>query len=82
MFKVENNIALEIMKELFVVKTSRYDLGNNNRSLKSVRIRSFSRPYFPAFGLNTKRYSISLLFSPNAGKYGTEKLRTRIFFTQ
>ena len=39
--------------------------------VKSVRIRSFSGPYFPAFGLNTKRYSLSLhIFSPNAGKYG------------
>ena len=28
--------------------------------LKSVRIRSFSGPYFPAFGLNTERYSVSL----------------------
>ena len=26
-------------------------------------------PYFPAFGLNTERYSI---FSPNAGIYGPE----------
>ena len=28
--------------------------------VKSVCIRSYSRPYFPAFGLNTERYSISL----------------------
>ena len=28
--------------------------------VKSVRIRSFSSPYFPAFGLNTDRYSLSL----------------------
>ena len=33
--------------------------------MKSVRIRSYSGPYFPAFGLNT-------VFSPNAGKYGPE----------
>ena len=30
----------------------------------------FSGSYFPAFGLNTERYSV---FSPNAGKYGREK---------
>ena len=30
------------------------------RSWKSVRIRSYSGPYFPAFGLNTKRYFFSL----------------------
>ena len=31
--------------------------------VKSVRIRSYSGPYFPAFGLNTE------YLSPNAGKY-------------
>ena len=31
--------------------------------VKSVRIRSFSGPYFPAFGLNTERYSV-LCISP------------------
>ena len=30
----------------------------------------FSGPYFPAFGLNTERYSV---FSPDAGKYRPEK---------
>ena len=30
MFKVKNNIALEIMKELFAPKMSSYDLRNNN----------------------------------------------------
>ena len=28
--------------------------------------------YFPAFGLNTERYYLSV-FSPNAGKYGPER---------
>ena len=37
----------------------------NEHCLKSVRICSFSGPYFP-------------VFSPNAGKYGPEKLRIRI----
>ena len=37
--------------------------------VKSVRIRSYSEPYFPAFGLNTERYSV---FSPNAEKCGPE----------
>ena len=32
----------------------------------------FSDPYFPAFGLSTKKYCVSV-FSPNAGKYGPEK---------
>lgn len=33
----------------------------------------FFGPYFPAFRLNTKRYCLSV-FSPNAGKYLTEKV--------
>ena len=28
--------------------------------MKSVRIRSYSGPHFPAFGLNTERYGVSL----------------------
>ena len=44
--------------------------------VKGVRIRSFSAPYVPAFGLYLS------VFSPNAGKYGPEKLRIRIFFMQ
>ena len=39
MFKVKNNIALEIMKELFAPKVSHYDLRNNN-SFKSKRVNS------------------------------------------
>ena len=29
-----------------------------NHCIKSIRIRSYSGPYFPAFGLNTERYSV------------------------
>ena len=61
----------------------------NFNCLKSVRILSFSGPYFLAFGLNTERYSVSLrdslylsVFSPNAGKYRPEKVRIRTLFTQ
>ena len=35
-------------------------------------VRSYSGPYFPAFGLNTKRYSNLFIFGLNAGKYGPE----------
>ena len=40
---------------------------------KSVRIRSYSGPHFPAFGLNTERYSVSLHIQPEY-----RKMRTRI----
>ena len=33
----------------------------DKRCVKSVRIRSFSDPYFPAFGLTTQRCRVSLL---------------------
>ena len=41
--------------------------------VKSVRIRSYSDPYFPVFGLNTERYSVSLRIQSE-----WEKTRTRI----
>ena len=40
--------------------------------MKSVRIRRFSGQYFPAFGLNTERYFVSLRL-----KSECEKMRTR-----
>ena len=52
---------------------------NEARCVKSVRIRSFSGPYFPAFGMNTKTPYFSV-FSPNAGKYGPQQLRIRTLF--
>ena len=44
--------------------------------VKTVRIRSYSDPDFPESGLTTER------LSPNAGKYGEEKLRIGTLFTQ
>ena len=42
--------------------------------VKSVRIQSYFGLYFPAFGLNTERYGISLRIPSECGK-----IRTRIF---
>ena len=41
--------------------------------MKSFRIRSYSGPYFPTFGLNTKRYEVSFRVQSEC-----EKIRTRI----
>ena len=41
--------------------------------VKSVRIRSYSGPYYSAFGLNTERYSVYLHIQSECGK-----VRTRI----
>ena len=43
-------------------------LYKNIHCVKSVRIRSYSGPYFPAFGLNTERYSVSLRILSKCGK--------------
>ena len=52
-------------------------------SVKSVLIQSFSGPYFHTFGLNTDIYSVNLsVFSPNAAKYGQEKLWIQTPITQ
>ena len=58
-------LIYESIKKL-EVKTSRV---SNLHCVKSVRIQSYSGPYFPAFGLNTEYLSVS---SPNAGKYRPE----------
>ena len=57
-----------------------FQIGNRNTSfqsrdhcLKSVRIRGYSGPHFPAFGLNTDRYGISFRIQSECGK-----MRTRI----
>ena len=50
--------------------------------VKSVGIRSFSGPYFPALGLNTEIYAQISVFRRNAGKYGPEKLQIRTLFAQ
>ena len=39
--------------------------------VKSVRIRSYSGPYFPAFGLNTERCGVSLPIQCEYGKMRT-----------
>ena len=45
----------------------------NKHWVKSVRIRSYSGPYFLAFRINTERYSVSLRIQSECGK-----MRTRI----
>ena len=41
--------------------------------VKIVQMRSFSGPYFPAFGLNTERYGASLRIQSQCGKIWTRK---------
>ena len=50
---------------------------SSNHCMEIVRIRSFSGPYFPAFG--SVRYGV---FSPNVGKIRTRKTPNTDTFTQ
>ena len=77
---LSTGVEIKVSPEADVQASS--DLGlaasKSDHWVKSVRIRSFSRLHFPAFGPNMERSSFSL----NAGKYGLEKLRIRTLFTQ
>ena len=44
--------------------------------MKSVHVRSFFRPYFPVFGLNTEIYGVSLRIQSECGKIRTRKTPT------
>ena len=45
----------------------------NIHCVKGVRIRSFSSPHFPAFGLNTERYFVSLRIQSECRKIRTRR---------
>ena len=57
---------------LFVTPDDTYRLSKKNTTVnhcvKSVRIRSYSGLYSPAFGLNTERYGISFCIQSECGK--------------
>ena len=55
------------------LETLKWSFLPNIHCIKSVRIRSYSGPHFPAFGLNTERYGVSLRIQSKGGK-----MRTRI----
>ena len=48
--------------------------------LKNNRIRSFCGPYFPAFGLNTERYGVSLRMQSKCGEIQTRKAPNKYTF--
>ena len=53
---------------------------NNPHCVKSVRIWSCYGPHFPAFGLNTERYSVSLRIQSECGKMRTRLTPNTEFF--
>ena len=50
---------------------ARANTRSKSHCVKSVRIRSYSGPHFPAFGLNKERYSVSLRIQSACLKYRT-----------
>ena len=52
----------------------RHDIQEAVHWVKSVRIRNFSGLYFPAFGLNTERYGVSLRIQSECKKIQTRKI--------
>ena len=68
------NVLSRFSRKLDGVYGNSYrSLENISYTVKSVRIRSYSGPYFPAFGLNMERYSVSLRIQSECGK-----MRTRV----
>ena len=64
------------------ISSTKNENGSTTHYVKSICIRSFFGPHFPAFGLNTERYGVSLRIQSDGEKYGPEKLRIRKLFTQ
>ena len=62
-------------KMKFSVKenTDLFTFSKEIHCVKSIRSRSFSGPFFLTFGLNTKRYGLSLLIQSECGKIRTRK---------
>ena len=62
------------MTELSVIKLVQLEkVIQNQHCAKSVRIRCYSGPHFPAFGLNTERCGVSLRIQSEC-----REMRTRI----
>ena len=74
-----SNTEVELKKALLIKKAcSQFRLysgehgeQSNYHCVKSVGIWSCSSPYFPAFGLNTERYGVSLRIQSECGKIRT-----------
>ena len=64
-FQINNDL---LRRQFLVIRIDQFRDQPLNHCVKSVRIRSYSGPHFPIFGLNSERYSVSLVFSPNTGK--------------
>ena len=71
LFSVE--VVLVIWVEPWYMSFTQLKHQNSVHYLKSVRIQSFSGPYVPAFGLNTKIYRVNLCIQSKCGKIPIRK---------
>ena len=67
------NLA-HVISALSCINTSSVFNYEEKNRVKIARIRSFSRPYFFAVGLNTENYSENLRIQSELGKIGTIKI--------
>ena len=76
------------MRERYRIRLSRiFEIPSTSdekpsHCVKSVRIRSYSSPYFLAFRLNTETYSVSLLIQSECGIIATRITPSTDTFTQ
>ena len=77
--KVFKNGPRRLYQNFLKTVFHKFDLGHSwilylvchFHCVKSVGIRSYSGPHFPAFRLNTERYPVSLHIQSKCGKMGT-----------
>ena len=85
MFKVQVIIAPEVMRDIFQTEVSLI-VSDISTVWKVSKYGVFSDPYFPAFGLNTERYSVTLGIQSECGKIWTRNsvfrhfLRSEVYF--
>ena len=80
-FQIRSGISIKSITTLLILKcqiirTAEYNVMTDYEDyhyVKSIRIWSYSGPHFPAFGLNTDRYEVSLRI-----QFQCRKMRTRI----
>ena len=80
-FSIREQLPLTLSKTCQTLVHVRPILHWHN-CMESVHIRSFSGQYFPAFRLNTERYSVSLHIQSRCNKIRTRKTpNTDVFLT-
>ena len=81
-YEIKKSLAFFLLTDITLQKCGKDNIAlctyfsthlRNLHCVKSVCIRSYSGPHFPAIGMNTERYFVSLRIQSECGK-----MRTRI----